>query len=84
MIEYFRAIVSIIIREPFFTLDNIIKLEQVDKLYEVSGKYDAIAILRLPIDELNDTLDKIKHIKGVDATSTIIVLNEILEEHFTK
>lgn len=79
MIEYFKAIVSITIGEQFFTLQNIIDLEQVESLYEVSGKYDAIAIIRLPIDELNNTIDTIKHIRGVTATSTVLVLKDVLK-----
>ncbi len=77
MTENIKAIISIKIGSDFFTLQNIINLKSVDQLYEVSGKYDALAIISVPIDSLNDILDGIKHIKGVTATNTILVLKEL-------
>ena len=77
MTELFKAIVSIKISNDFITLQNIIQLDAVDSLYEVSGQYDAIAIISIPINQLNETIDKIKHIKGVASTSTVLVLKEI-------
>lgn len=80
MSQEIKAIVSITIDHSFFTLENIIDIESVEKLYEVSGNYDAVAILVTSMDKLNETIDKIKHIKGVAATNTSLVLNEVIKE----
>lgn len=77
MVENIKAIVSIKIGNDFFTLKNIISQESVDELYETSGEYDALAIISVPLEKLNSAIDKIKYIKGVTATSTILVLKEI-------
>lgn len=72
-----RVIVSISLCNVFFTLDNIKTIVGVEKLYEVSGQYDAIAMISIPMNELNHTIDEIKRIKGVTATNTILILKEI-------
>jgi len=78
--ELFKAIVSIKTSNDFFTLQNIIQLDAVIQLYEVSGQYDAIAIIEIPINQLNEIIDKIKYVKGVASTNTVLVLKEIKNE----
>lgn len=80
MTELFKAIVSIKTSNDFFTLQNIIQLDAVIQLYEVSGQYDAIAIIEIPINQLNEIIDKIKYVKGVASTNTVLVLKEIKNE----
>lgn len=77
MSENIRVIISISICEPFFTLENISKIKGVQKLYVVSGQYDAIAIIGVSIDELNNTINEIKRVKGVTATNSILILHEV-------
>lgn len=77
MIENIKAFISISMCDPSQTLVNIREIEGIQKLYEVSGRYDAIAVIDAPIDELNNTINRVKNVKGVTAINSIIILKEI-------
>ncbi len=47
----------------------------VKKIYELSGEYDLLtAISGENIESINDCIDKIRHVKGISKTNTLIVL----------
>ncbi|MEM0021848.1 MAG: AsnC family transcriptional regulator [Fervidicoccaceae archaeon] len=57
------------------TADIISKLPYVDKVYEVAGDYDLVALVSAPtVEVLNDAVDKIREIQTVTSTVTVMVL----------
>jgi len=51
------------------------KFINVETVYEITGQYDiAVTISGLNISEVNDCLEKIRRLKGVANTNTMIVL----------
>lgn len=55
--------------------NEILKLEGVETIYEITGSYDIAAILTAPnIDEINKCVDKIRNIPGISNTNTMVVL----------
>jgi len=54
---------------------NIMKISGVDAVYEVTGEYDIIALVRAQsVDDVNRFIDEIRSIPGVVGTYTMIVL----------
>lgn len=54
---------------------NIKKILGVDAVYEVTGEYDVVVVLRAPgVDMINKFIDEIRSIQGVMSTYTMIVL----------
>ena len=54
---------------------NIIKINGVEAVYEVTGDNDIVAIVRVEnINEVNRCIDQIRSIKGVASTNTMIIL----------
>jgi DNA-binding Lrp family transcriptional regulator len=51
------------------------KFSNVDTVYEITGEYDiAVTISGLNITEVNECLEKIRRLKGISNTNTMIVL----------
>jgi len=51
------------------------KLSNVETVYEITGQYDiAVIISGLNITEVNECLEKIRRLKGVANTNTMIIL----------
>ena len=51
------------------------KLSNVETVYEITGKYDIAAIISgFSITEVNDCLEKIRRLKGISDTNTMIIL----------
>jgi len=51
------------------------KLSNVETVYEITGQYDiAVIISGFNITEVNDCLEKIRRLKGVANTNTMIIL----------
>jgi len=47
----------------------------VERVYELSGEYDLLAAISGEnIESINDSIDKIRHVKGISKTNTLIVL----------
>lgn len=62
--------------------DKISSLKQVLSLYIVTGDRDIVALVKCRgIDELGSIIEKIHEIKGVERTTTSIVLKKIKECH---
>lgn len=54
---------------------NVKKIVGVDAVYEVTGEYDIVVILRAPgVEMINRFIDEVRSIPGVMSTYTMIVL----------
>jgi len=54
---------------------EIVKIEGVEVVYEVTGENDILVLLRAPnIDVINKCIDKIRSVPGVAGTNTMIIL----------
>lgn len=54
------------------------KLNGVEKIYEVTGEYDIITIVsHSNIEDINQCIEDIRKIKGVEKTNSIIVLKTV-------
>jgi len=54
---------------------EIIKIEGVEVVYEVTGENDILVLLRAPsIEVINKCIDKIRSVPGVAGTNTMIIL----------
>jgi len=54
---------------------RLIQVRNVEKVYEVSGQYDIVAVIfTRSTQELNDVLEEIRGMEGVEKTYTCIVL----------
>ena len=73
-----HAFVNIFVESPL--IDEVVQalsqIDAVEELYEVTGEYDLVMLVRASdIDELSDVLkNKIMKIKGVKSTVSSIVL----------
>jgi len=57
---------------------RLMKLGNVEVVYEVTGQYDIAAIITAPaISEINKCIDDIRKIEGVSDTNTVIILKTI-------
>ena len=55
--------------------NEIIKIEGVEAVYEVTGDNDILVMVRVgSVDEVNRCIDEIRSIKGVTSTNTMIIL----------
>jgi DNA-binding Lrp family transcriptional regulator len=60
------------------TIESIV--EEVDsiRLYELAGRHDAIAVIEgQDSEEVNERVDLIRAVDGVESTETYLVLNEL-------
>jgi Lrp/AsnC family transcriptional regulator of lysine biosynthesis len=58
--------------------DSVMKLPGVEKIYEVTGEYDVVTVVSSSsIGGLNQTIEEIRVIDGVERTNTIIVLRTV-------
>lgn len=73
-----RAIILIKTQPPIPVPEvskNIIKIAGVDVVYEVTGEYDIVAIVRASgVEMINKFIDEIRSIPGVVGSYTMIVL----------
>jgi len=54
---------------------NIMRISGVEAVYEVTGEYDIVALVRVQsVDDVNRFIDEIRSIPGVVGTYTMIVL----------
>jgi Lrp/AsnC family transcriptional regulator of lysine biosynthesis len=54
---------------------RILELELVDRVYEVTGDYDIMAIVKASsVDDINSVIDYIRGLEGVTGTHTIVSL----------
>lgn len=57
---------------------SVSKLDGVERVYEVTGEYDILLVSSsVNIDGINQCIENIRKIKGVEKTNTIIVLRTI-------
>ncbi|MEM2849171.1 MAG: Lrp/AsnC family transcriptional regulator [Candidatus Bathyarchaeia archaeon] len=75
-----KALVLISARtsHPLSTVsERVKKLHDVEAVYEVSGLYDIVAIIKgSDISDLNNCIDEIRKIDGIESTNTLVVLRE--------
>lgn len=75
-----KALVLISARtsHPVSTVSEKVKnLRDVEAVYEVSGLYDIVAIIKSSgVSDLNNCIDEIRKIEGVESTNTLVVLKE--------
>ena len=63
---------------PRKVADMIAELPGVEKVYELTGRFDALAVISAPsITELNERIDRIRNIEGVRSTETAVILRVI-------
>lgn len=57
---------------------RLMKLGNVETVYEITGQFDIAAIISAPaISEINGCIDEIRKIEGVSDTNTVIILKTI-------
>ncbi len=55
--------------------ERILGLDLVDRVYEVTGEYDILAIVKASsIDDINKIIDHVRSLEGVVSTNTIVAL----------
>jgi DNA-binding Lrp family transcriptional regulator len=61
---------------PTQEVSKIIKeIENVETIYEVTGEYDIVAVINgMNVVEVNECIEKIRRVKGIRKTNTMIVL----------
>jgi len=58
--------------------EKLVRLEGVEKVYEITGQYDAFAVILLnSMTELNRCIEEIRKTEGVRDTNTAIVLRVV-------
>ena len=58
--------------------EKLASVKGVDTVYEVTGEYDAVALISVPgMLELNKCIEEIRGTEGVKATNTVIILRQI-------
>ena len=58
---------------------KLIKLEGVKTVYEITGQYDITVIISAAtITEINNSIDALRKIPGVDDTNTVIILKKVV------
>jgi len=56
---------------------SVKKIKYVDKVFEVAGDYDIVAIVTSPtVEKLNESIDNIREVPHVASTVTVMVLKE--------
>ncbi len=62
--------------------DKLAQEESITAVYDVTGRYDAIAVAKFKTSEdLNQLVKKIQKLPHVERTYTMVVLNNIKEQH---
>lgn len=57
--------------------DSVKKIQGVEVVYEITGQYDIAAIIStLNVAEVNRSIEKIRSVKGVSNTNTMIILRQ--------
>ena len=57
---------------------KLMKLDEVEVVYEITGQYDIAAIIAAPaIVQINKCIDDIRKIEGISDTNTVIILKTI-------
>jgi len=52
-------------------------IRHVDRIYEIAGEYDLVILLSAPnIKGINDSIDEIRTVRGVEGTNTVLILKE--------
>ncbi|MEM1589955.1 MAG: HTH-type transcriptional regulator LysM [Candidatus Bathyarchaeia archaeon] len=76
--EWAEAIVLVSVNPAIPTSEisaKLLKLPNVDTVYEVTGEYDIATIISaMSIAEVNECIEKIRKIDGVIKTNTMIIL----------
>lgn len=76
-----RGLISISVEPSTPTSDISVKvhdMDEVERIYEVTGEYDIVAVVAsMNIDGVNACIEKIRSIKGVVQTNTMIVLRTL-------
>lgn len=55
--------------------EKIRKIVNVETVYEVTGEYDIVAVISgMSVAEVNECIEKIRHVEGIMKTNTMIVL----------
>lgn len=58
--------------------EKLSKLEGVEEVYEVTGEYDAVAIIAVKsVNELNKCIEEVRKTEGVRNTNTMIILRVV-------
>lgn len=58
--------------------EKLSKLEGVEEVYEVTGEYDAVAIIAVKsVNELNRCIEDVRKTEGVRNTNTVIILRVV-------
>lgn len=71
--------VALLATNPAYPTQEVSKKIQavpdVETIYEVTGEYDIIAIIRgINVNEVNECLEKIRRVEGIMKTNTMIIL----------
>jgi len=73
-----EAIILISLNPSFPTSeisDILMKIPNVENVYEVTGQYDIVAIVSaMNIAEVNECIEKIRRVEGVTNTNTMVIL----------
>jgi len=65
--------------------EEILKLKDVEKVYEVTGEYDLVVLVRsYSTQELNRVIDSIRAMEGVVTTLSILILQEYNGEDYER
>ena len=57
---------------------KIQEIPNVETTYEVTGEYDIVAVISgMNVMEVNDCIEKIRHVEGIMKTNTMIVLRSL-------
>ena len=57
---------------------RIQEIPNVETIYEVTGEYDIVAVISgLNVVEVNDCVEKIRRVEGINKTNTMIVLRSL-------
>ena len=61
---------------PTQTVSELIRgIPNVETVYEVTGEYDIVAVISgMSVAEVNECIEKIRHVEGIMKTNTMIVL----------
>ncbi|MDJ0270124.1 MAG: Lrp/AsnC family transcriptional regulator [Aigarchaeota archaeon] len=58
--------------------DALTKIAGVETVYEITGEYDAVALISVPsMQELNKCIEAIRNIEGIRDTNTIMILRQL-------
>ncbi|HIQ29023.1 MAG TPA: Lrp/AsnC family transcriptional regulator [Candidatus Caldiarchaeum subterraneum] len=58
-------------------ISKLIKVRGIETIYEVTGEYDAVAMIEVPdMHDLNRCIEEIRNIQGIKETNTAIILRQ--------